>query len=147
MSLNLPSSGNLANLMTNFNSSSSSSVFAFLSTENDISWTAMSLSVQSWINNNKTSNPGLRVLVSLSDGTVAFDSNSSLNNFVDFKAKKINENHNSRVSIMSALISSNGVALEQKYSTSTQKFTNYIAQRVGLSAQNSMGCVRISIDQ
>ena len=133
--------------MSIFNSSSSSAVFNFLSNENELSWNAMIVSAQSWINANKASNPGLRVLISLSDGTVAFDSNSSLNSFVDFKEKKINENHNSRVALMSALISSNGVGLELKFSISTNQFTNYIAQCVGLSSQNSMGCVRISINQ
>ena len=147
MSLNLPSSGNLANLMSNFNSSSGSVVFNFLERETDVNWSEMSLSIGAWINNNKANNAGLRVIVTLSDGTVAFDSNSSFNSFVDFRAKKINENHNSRLAILSAMLSNSGVGLEQKFSTSTNKFTNYIAQRVGLSAQNSMGCVRISIDR
>ena len=147
MSASLPSSGNLNNLMSQFNNSSGSTVYNFLSKETETSWGTMSSSITNWLNLNKPSISGLRVLISLSDGTVAYDSNSSFNSFVDYKAKKINENHNSRIPIFTALISNSGVALEQRYSSSTGRFTNYIAQRVGLSAQDSMGCVRISVDQ
>jgi hypothetical protein len=147
MTVVLPSVGNLNNLMSSFNNSAGSSVYAFLESEAINAWIIMSNQIASWILQNNNNTDGLRVLISLADGTVAFDSSSFFNTYVDFKAKKINENHNSRLSILNAMLGNSGVGLESKYSTSTEKFTNYIAQRVGMNTENSLGCVRISINK
>ena len=100
----------------------------------------------------------IRLLVSDSDGTVAYDSNIYIGPtlkspsqppvtsiFSDYTSKKINENHNSRAAIMTALISNAGVGIEQKWSTSTNNFTQYLAVRIGINSETSYGVIRVSM--
>lgn len=87
---------------------------------------------------------GLRVLVCLADGHVAYDSKKS-NSWSNFQTKTINENHNSRLSIMSALLGNSGNAFELRHSMSDGYKEAYNAQRIGPSAQNALGCVRVSV--
>ena len=83
-------------------------------------------------------------MITLSDGTVAYDT-SKANTYAKYVAKTINENHNSRVSILQALLGSSGVGLETKYSTTSTHLTNYFSQRVGPSVADSMGVIRVSV--
>lgn len=90
-----------------------------------------------------------RILVTLPDGTVVFDSSKGANNtHANAGAKPwttgINENHNSRGAIMAAVLNQSGVGMEKKYSTSTQKFEQYLAHRVGRSQQDAVGVIRYS---
>jgi hypothetical protein len=92
----------------------------------------------------------IRVLVSDSDGTVAYDSNNYIgknitNTYSNYTDKVINENHNSRAAIMTALISNAGVGTEQKWSTSTNNFTQYLAVRIGINSETSYGVIRVSM--
>ena len=60
-----------------------------------------------------------RILATLSDGTVWYDSSKGdMNTYANFKSKSINENHASRYSIRQAMDSYEGVGWESKYSTS-----------------------------
>lgn len=95
--------------------------------------------------NNYVADTGLtkRILVTLSDGTVIFD--SSKDNNARANIKSINENHMSRVAIVSAALSQSGVAFEKKYSSSTGFFEEYLAHRLGKSSENSLGIIRWSI--
>lgn len=147
----MTSSGNLNNLMASFNTIAGSSVYDFLESETDDTWNVMNDSIFKWMQQNMK-NEGLRVLISLADGTVSFDSSKyspsvkeNLNTFYNFKLKKINENHNSRLAILTAMLGNSALGLENKYSTTTKKFTLYIAQRVGMNTENALGCIRISI--
>ena len=89
--------------------------------------------------------PSPRILVTLSDGTVAYDTGKpTSNNFVKFVLKQVNENHNSRVAILTALLSTSGMGTEQKYSTSTRKTESYLAIRIGRTPQESVGVIRFS---
>ena len=98
----------------------------------------------------------IRLLVSDSDGTVAYDSNIYMgpilkslppvtSTFQNYTDKIINENHNSRAAIMTALISNAGVGIEQKWSTSTNNFTQYLAVRIGINSETSYGVIRVSM--
>jgi hypothetical protein len=87
---------------------------------------------------------GLRVMVTLADGNVAYDTAKS-NSFSNFLAKSINENHNSRVSIMSALLGNLGMRYEVKYSTTDSYKEAYHDQRMGPSSHNTLGCIRVSV--
>ena len=89
---------------------------------------------------------GLRVLVTLTDGTVSYDSSKGKNNtFEKFQKNEINENHNTRVAIMLANLSKDGVGNETKYSTSTGVNQAYNAVRMGLATTDALG-VRVSSD-
>ena len=90
---------------------------------------------------------GLRVLVTLTDGTVAYDSVKGTNNtFTNFQSNKIGENHNSRLAIMLANLGKDGVGNETKYSTTTGVNQAYNAVRMGLATTDALGCVRVSAD-
>jgi hypothetical protein len=144
-SINLPSTGNLNNLIASLNASAGSAINAFLVSQSASLWNTMNSRITAWMSSNLSYNPSLRVLVCMPDGTVAFDSSSGNNSFANFGSKSINENHNSRLAILMALLSNSGVGLEQKNSTSINTFSSYIAQRVGFSAENSIGCIRVSV--
>jgi hypothetical protein len=99
--------------------------------------------------------PSLRVVVTLSDGQVVLDTSKDTvvvngstvpaNSFARFQSKSINENHNSRVAILTALLSNAGTGYEEKYSTTELKFETYHAQRMGASPSNALGVVRVSV--
>ena len=83
-----------------------------------------------------------RILATLSDGTVWFDSSKTNNTHEAFKLKKINENHNTRLAILKAL--KHGEGFEAKYSTSNNNRQEYIAIRLGASSELSLGVIRLS---
>lgn len=96
-----------------------------------------------------------RVLVTLPDGTVMLDTartddpNNTLavgNSYAHFQAKTVNENHNSRVSILAAQQYPCGIGLESKLSTTTGQVESYLAVRLGQHL-DSLGTVRISTRQ
>jgi len=111
-------------------------------------WLRMHYAIQHFLINGEGGSvqllAGLRVLVSLADGLVAYDSKKT-NSWSNFLAKSINENHNSRLAIMSALLGNSGNAYELRYSTSDGYKEAYNAQRMGPSVQNALGCVRVSV--
>ena len=124
-------------------------IVAYLDTATESSWNFMKAVVTDFINvNSSTLYPSLRVVITLTDGKVAFDSSKGAANVfanISSLTNPINDNHNSRVSILSALLSSSGTGHEQKYSSSTGKFEIYQAVRMGASTANALGVVRVSI--
>ncbi len=86
-----------------------------------------------------------RILISAADGTVLVDTNGSKNTHANVVAKDVSENHNSRIAIISAALSSSGVATEKKYSSSTGRNEEYLAVRVGSSAQDAIAVIRYSV--
>jgi hypothetical protein len=141
-----PSLGNLHALMASLNASAGASVYNFLDDRNNQSlWSTMSSNINSWVGNNPLNANDLRVVVTLADGTVAYDSSNLDNTFSKYQAKTINENHNSRIAILQALLGNSGVGFETKYSTTNQHMTNYFAQRVGPSIADAMGVIRVSV--
>ena len=103
------------------------------------------------------SKSGARAVVTLADGTLVYDSKNNslsttdpsvstkLNKAVNANNKGIGENHQSRIAIMLACLTVNGVGMEQKYSTSTGKFEEYLAVRVGPSSRYAIGVIRVSL--
>jgi len=86
-----------------------------------------------------------RVLYCEPDGTVIFDSSKGSNNtFANFDSKSINENHNTRVAIMSAQSFVSGYGAEVKSSTSTGRVEVYAGTIVGGSQFNNRGTIRVS---
>lgn len=84
-----------------------------------------------------------RLLISLPDGTVVFDSSRGNNTYNNFKNNKINVNHNTRRSIMASQLYKNGTAYERKYSTTTQQKEIYVSIRLG-KFRNSQGTATLS---
>ncbi|MCC8995926.1 MAG: hypothetical protein LM517_02440 [Nitrosomonas sp.] len=85
-----------------------------------------------------------RVVITLPDGTVVIDTaKGAANTFANFDAKKINENHNTRISILDAQLYDCGVGLETKTSTTTDVKEVYLAKRLG-KYLDSAGTVRLS---
>jgi hypothetical protein len=143
-----PSLGNLNALMASLNQVAANSIFNFTNTPTSESWTTMHGLIAQWISTNTFNANGLRVLVALADGTVCYDSakGDDLNKFSNFNTKSINENHNTRVAILQALLSNNGVGFETKLSTTTNVVTNYLAQRIWVTNGRPMGTIRVSVD-
>jgi hypothetical protein len=142
-----PSLGNLNALMASLNQIAANSIFIFTNTPSSPAWTTMHDLISSWISTNVFNANGLRVLIALADGTVCYDSSSGVNNtYLNYQSKSINENHNSRVAILQALLSNNGVGFETKLSTSTNRMTNYLAQRIWVTNGRPMGTIRVSVD-
>ena len=126
----------------------SDTIGLFLDTVGSDQWTAMYNAVKAFVAaQSSTLYPGVRVLITLSDGQVAIDTSKgdAGNTFAKFQGKTINENHNSRLSILTALLSNAGTGYEQKYSSSEQKFEIYSAQRMGATPSNALGVVRVSV--
>lgn len=87
-----------------------------------------------------------RMVITLPDGTVVVDTSKDNNTYDNFKAKLINENHNSRVAIFSAQQYPCGRGLETKFSTSDGTNESYVALRLGVHL-DSEGTARISTKQ
>jgi hypothetical protein len=82
--------------------------------------------------------------VTLPDGTVVVDTKkTALNTYANYVAKKINENHNSRIAILDSRLFVCGAGVETKRSTTDGVVENYVAMRLGNYLDNS-GSARIS---
>lgn len=142
-----PTSANMAQLMAALQSAAGNAAWTFLKTETALTYDIAYLAIKAWVGDNAANNTGLRVVLTLSDGTVAIDTSKSNNSFVNYQSKSINENHNSRLAIFTALASNAGTGQETKYSTTTRVQTYNYAQRMGLSPEESVGVLRVSISE
>lgn len=102
------------------------------------------------LNNNNNMNLSCRVVSSIVDGNVIFDSSCSddpkyqnSNTYTHAYNFEISENHNTRVSFMTSQMFSNGIGYETKYSSSTEKIESGVAFRIGFFG-NSVGTIRYS---
>ena len=104
-----------------------------------------------------SSKPTGRVLITLPDGTVVVDTSKpddpdnstpdvQANSFQHFKNKTVNENHNTRISILNAQLWPCGLGVERKFSTTDNVFEIYLAKRLGPYLNNE-GTARLSIKQ
>ena len=85
-----------------------------------------------------------RVMITLPDGTVVIDtSKGAANTYANYSAKKINENHNTRIAILDSQLFECGAGVETKRSTTDGVVESYVAIRLGNYLDNS-GTVRIS---
>ncbi len=89
-----------------------------------------------------------RLLVAESDGTVVIDTSRAAdspnaNTYENWQNKNINENHNTRVAVMTAQLFEAGVGYESKYSTSVNANQKYVAIRGG-QYLNNPGTFRLS---
>lgn len=94
-----------------------------------------------------------RVVCTESDGTVIVDTSrawdqdntnvANLNNYQNWHNKKINENHNSRVAVLSTQLYSCGVGYERKWSSTVNSNQDYAAVRIGRYLQ-AFGQCRLS---
>lgn len=57
----------------------------------------------------------------------------------------INENHNTRPEIMSAIFNSTGIALSQRFSSTTNSLNYYLAVRAGISSEINLGTTRVNV--
>lgn len=97
--------------------------------------------------------PDGRLLIALPDGTVVVDTAEPIdfdnrlprgNSYQHYQNKTVNENHNTRVAIMSAQQWPCGIGVESKPSTTTGTFQSYVALRLGTHLQSS-GTARLSV--
>jgi hypothetical protein len=89
--------------------------------------------------------PSSRILATLPDGTVWYDSSKgNQNTFANYKLKNIDENHASRYSIRQAMDSYEGTGWETKYSTTNNTYEDYYAVRGGPSPQEIGYVIRLS---
>lgn len=100
--------------------------------------------------NDNNINITCRVVSSIVDGNVIFDSNCSdnpedpdSNTYIHAYNFKINENHNTRGSFITSQIFNNGIGFETKYSSSTEQVESGVAFRVGKFG-NAVGTIRYS---
>jgi hypothetical protein len=96
-----------------------------------------------------------RILITVPDGTVLYDSSKGASNtYAKYLGKTINENHNSRIAILDAQLYECGLGVEAKYSTTDRAREYYVAARLGLGTRaaaasylNNLGTVRLSVKQ
>ena len=97
-----------------------------------------------------TSNNGYeaRILGTVADGTVFFDSSRLFRNtFENFQTKTINENHASRSAIRQAMDNQQGTGWERKHSTSIDVEEEAYAVRTGQSVNDIGLVIRITISE
>ena len=124
----------------------------YFNTNDDGLYTKLYAGVMSFIdpnNNNgfaKLNGQEARILMTLGDGHVVIDSSKdeATNTYDNYLEDAINENHNSRVSIMTALMNNSGIAFEEKRSSSDQNYQIYMSVRVGTSPSVPAGVIRLS---
>lgn len=120
----------------------------FCETETEPEWLEGTRVLQALINKCNTvaypSGTTYRIVATLTDGTVWFDS-SKTNTFAGFKAKTINENHNTRRPFMESLLVEEILyPYESKVSTSTGLFEERVVMRIGASKTEPLGCIGLS---
>jgi|SaaInlStandDraft_7_1057024.scaffolds.fasta_scaffold74267_2 hypothetical protein len=93
---------------------------------------------------NKILRNNSRILCTMPDGQVWFDSGKDNNTYQNFKSKNINENHNTRISIFEAL--RNYVGKEIKFSNSTGSKEEYYANSINNVPSISLGVLRLSVN-
>jgi hypothetical protein len=122
----------------------------FLITETQPTYEAMATALNDASNNFAVgADSALRILLSISDGTVAYDSSrgAATNTWAAYTANTVNSsNHNTRPEIMVAVLGNTGVGLSERYSRSVQKFQKYQANRFGSSTQANAGTFRVSMN-
>lgn len=122
----------------------------FLVTETQLTYDPMAAALIDASNNFAVgADSSLRLLLSISDGTVAFDSSKGFatNTWNNYTNNNINSsNHNTRPEIMVAVLGNTGVGLSERYSRSVQRFQKYQANRFGSSTQSNAGTFRVSMN-
>lgn len=119
-------------------------IYKFLTEINTGNYTSLSNTIVD-VSFNSFSN-GERFLLSIDDGTVAFDTSKTtlVNTYVSFNSKEINENHNTRPEILLATLSSSGIGVSRRYSSSVGNYLQYAAERFGNSTEQNLGTARMS---
>jgi len=125
----------------------------FLETQTEATYNNMFERILDWINSSLPQQainlvspvPGLRVLVVDSDGTIAVDTAKN-NTFAGYRAKTINENHNTRTYNIGAAMSSDGIFYQEKYSNSVGTNQVYVATRLGFTSYKPIGNIVISMN-
>ena len=118
------------------------SIGIFLNDLTDINWTDMNVGIQNFLVNYSGQYNGLRVQISLSDGSLAYDSASNNNSYL---SNSIGNNVNGLVSVSGALQNGSGYEYQNKYSTQFGKYVvAYNALREGLTTSYSLGCSIVS---
>jgi len=120
----------------------------FCETESEATWNTATNILQALINKCNTvaypSGTTYRIVATLTDGTVWFDS-SKTNTYAGFKAKTINENHNTRRPFMESLLQEDiTYPFEAKVSTSTGLYEERVVMRIGGSKTEPLGCIGLS---
>lgn len=89
-----------------------------------------------------------RILATLADGTVFFDSSKlDKNTYENYKTQQIGENHASRSAIRQSMDSQNGEGWERKYSTTDDNIQEYYALRLGQSSHDIGLVIRLSVNE
>jgi hypothetical protein len=126
----------------------------FLTDPNETTYNSMTLAVRSaQVALATGDNASLRSLVAAADGRVAWDSTKT-NTWTNYRnadgapgvGSAIGENHNTRPEIMLAVLSSSGVGLSDRFSTTTSGSQKYQATRLGDSTNSNLGTFRLSFN-
>jgi hypothetical protein len=121
--------------------------FLLLGTEQSYNLAVECLNASTSLCNEYSKDLGLssRILATLPDGTVWYDSSKgNENTFANYQLKVINENHATRYSIRQAMDSYEGKGWEIKFSTTDNTFEGYYAVRGGASPTDIGYVVRLS---
>jgi hypothetical protein len=112
----------------------------------DLAYTNFYTLVTSVLGMSSCSSNSTRLVITEQDGTVVLDTFfTSGNTRAAWRAKTINENHNTRLAIMTAQMFKEGTGYETKLSTTTSTVQMYVAIRAG-KFTNSYGTFRLSVD-
>ena len=130
----------------------------FLSSPSEINYDKMKAAIDCvFVDQNVGSSlaAGLRYLLTTSDGRVAYDSGVRSDTLLNDKNKwsnykdnptNIAENHSSRPEIMQSLLSSSGIGITTRYSSTSTSLTYYLATRLGPGPVSPEGVFRLSLN-
>jgi len=86
-----------------------------------------------------------RILVTIADGNVFFDSSKgNKNTYQNFLNQSISENHGTRHYIQQSFHSKDGIGYESKWSSTTQGIDTYYSQRLGMAETGIIGVIVFS---
>lgn len=154
--MTLPTPTELSNLQTLFQNyvvrnlggvTAGNAVSAFLNDLTIFKWTDMDVAIQSFIQNYSGVYNGLRVQISKSNGSPAYDSESGGNSYSAAINNNIGNNINTLVSVTNAIQNGSGYEYQNEYSAQYGTYTNALTSlRVGATSQNFLGCCVLSYD-
>lgn len=124
----------------------SDAVWDFLDSVTEANHRVMVQKLNQFLKTQQTEYPSLRLIVSIAEGKVAYDSGKKdANTWKQFIANLIGDNNNTRISVLYALKKGRGV--ESHFDTDISDNINMMSFRQGFSSQSAQGVVTYSVKQ
>ena len=126
----------------------SDAVWNFLNSITEINHRIMVQKLNQFLKTQETEFPSLRIVVSLAEGRVAYDSKRrEANTWKQFLADLIGNNHNTRISVSDALQNGSGVGSESHFDVDLNDNVNMMSFRQGFATRAAQGIISYRLKQ